>query len=75
MVSPVPPHQLPDPLELVQRLKEARTRYNVRVRFKDGREEQGAITYVERLGRGRIIDVDREFAMDFVLHDLLDVEY
>lgn len=75
MVSPVPSHQLPDPLELIRRLKEARTRYNVRVRFKDGREEQGAITYVERLGRGRIIDVDREFAMDFALHDLLDVEY
>ncbi len=75
MVSPVPAHQLPDPLELIRRLKEARTRYNVRVRFKDGREEQGAITYVERLGRGRIIDVDREFAMDFDLSDLVDVEY
>ncbi len=75
MVSPVPAHQLPDPLELIRRLKEARTRYNVRVRFKDGREENGAITYVERLGRGRIIDVDREVALDFALQDLADVEY
>lgn len=75
MVSPVPPHELPDVLELVRRLKEARTRYNVRVRFKDGREEHGAVTYVERLGRGRIIDVDREFALDFAIGDLAEIEY
>jgi hypothetical protein len=75
MVSPVPPHELPDVLELVRRLKEARTRYNVRVRFKDGREEHGAVTYVERLGRGRIIDVDREFALDFAIGDLVEIEY
>lgn len=75
MVSPVPPHELPDVLELVRRLKEARTRYNVRIRFKDGREESGAVTYVERLGRGRIIDVDREFAMDFGIHELAEIEY
>ena len=75
MVSPVPASQLPDPLEMVRRLKEARTRYNVRIRFKNGREEHGAVTYVERLGRGRIIDVEREFAMDFSIHDLLDIMY
>jgi hypothetical protein len=75
MVSPVPPHELPDVLELVRRLKEARTRYNVRLRFKDGREEQGAVTYAERLGRGRIIDVDREFAMDFAIGEVADIEY
>jgi len=75
MVSPVPPHELPDVLELVRRLKEARTRYNVRVRFKDGREENGAVTYVERLGRGRIINVDREFALDFAIDDLAEIEY
>ncbi len=75
MVSPVFSHELPDVLELVRRLKEARTRYNVRVRFKDGREEFGAVTYVERLGRGRIIDVDREFALDFAISDLVEIEY
>ncbi len=75
MVSPVPPHELPDVLEIVRRLKEARTRYSVRVRFKDGREEQGAVTYVERIGRGRIIDVEREFALDFAVTDLVDIEY
>lgn len=75
MVSPVPPQELPDVLELVRRLKEARTRYNVRVRFKDGREEHGAVTYVERLGRGRIIDVDREFALDFAIGDLSEIDY
>ncbi|MDA1260098.1 MAG: hypothetical protein O3A20_05695 [Planctomycetota bacterium] len=56
-------------------MKEARTRYNVRVRFKDGREENGAVTYVERLGRGRIINVDREFALDFAIDDLAEIEY
>ena len=75
MVSPVFSPELPDVLELVRRLKEARTRYNVRVRFKDGREEFGAVTYVERLGRGRIIDVDREFALDFAISDLVEIEY
>ncbi len=75
MVRPVPESELPDPHEILHRLREARTRLTVRLRFKDGREEHGAITYVERLGRGRLIDVEREFAMDFHLHDLADVEY
>ena len=75
MVRPVPPEELPDPFELVRRLKEARTKYNVRLRFKDGREEFGAITYVERLGRGRLIDIEREFAMDFTLTDLAGIDF
>lgn len=75
MVSPVSQPAQPDVLELIRRLKEARTRYNVRVRFKDGREEHGAVTYAERLGRGRIIDVDREFAMDFTIADVSEIDY
>jgi len=51
------------------------SKYSVRLRFRDGREEQGAITFVERLGRGRIIDIEREFAMDFSIADLDSIEY
>ena len=51
------------------------TKYSVRLRFRDGREENGAITFVERLGRGRIIDIDREFAMDFSISELDSIEY
>ena len=60
---------------LILKLKEARTKFNVLLRFKTGREERGAITYQERLGKGRLIDIDREFAMDFVLADLAGIDY
>jgi hypothetical protein len=75
MVRPVPPSELPDPQELSARLKEGMTKYSVRLRFRDGREERGAITFVERLGRGRLIDIEREFAMDFSLTDLQGIDY
>ena len=51
------------------------SKYSVRLRFRDGREEQGAITFVERLGRGRIIDIEREFAMDFSIAALDSIDY
>lgn len=75
MVRPVPDSELPDPKDLSSRLKEGMTKYSVRLRFRDGREENGAITFVERLGRGRIIDIDREFAMDFSISELDSIEY
>jgi hypothetical protein len=75
MVRPVPESELPEPSELSARLKEGMTKYSVRLRFRDGREEHGAITFVERLGRGRIIDIEREFAMDFCIADLDSIEY
>ena len=59
---------------LIARLKDGRTKGSVLLRFKNGREERGAITYQERLGRGRLIDVDREFAMDFAIADVAGID-
>ena len=56
-------------------LQEARTQPNVKLAFKDGRIVDGAITFVERLGTGRLINVDREFSLDFNIVDLRDVTY
>ena len=75
MVLPVPESELPEVKELSARLKEGMTKYSVRLHFRDGREENGAITFVERLGRGRIIDIDREFSMDFSIADLTAIDY
>jgi|FLOH01.1.fsa_nt_gi hypothetical protein len=75
MVRPVPESELPEPSELSSRLKVGMSKYSVRLHFRDGREEQGAITFVERLGRGRIIDIEREFAMDFTIADLDSIDY
>ena len=68
-------HSQEDLDRLVENLKEARTKCNVLLRFRSGREERGAITYQERLGRGRLIDIEREFAMDFAIADLVGIEY
>jgi len=68
-------HSQDDIDRLVESLKEARTQANVLLRFKNGREERGAITYQERLGRGRLIDIEREFAMDFEISDLVGIEH
>ena len=57
------------------RLREARTQPNVTLGFKDGRSYDGAITFVERLGTGRLINVDCEFSMDFHIRELRDVAY
>jgi hypothetical protein len=61
--------------QMVLRLREARTQPNVRLVFQDGRQMDGAITYVERLGTGRLINVDEEFAADFNVHELKRVEF
>ena len=57
------------------RLREARTQPTVTLAFKDGRSYDGAITFVERLGTGRLINVDSEFSMDFHIRELRDVAY
>lgn len=70
------PDHSPEELDhLILKLKEARTKFNVLLRFKTGREERGAITYQERLGRGRLIDIDREFAMDFAIAELDGIDF
>ena len=75
MVRPVIESELPDLKKLSARLKEGMTKYSVRLRFRDGRSENGAITFVERLGRGRLIDMDREFSMDFCIADLDGIDF
>lgn len=61
--------------QIIRRLKEARSQPNVRLAFKDGRVYDGAITFVERLGTGRLINIDREFALGFNVYDIRAVEY
>ncbi|KAA3605001.1 MAG: hypothetical protein DWQ01_20595 [Planctomycetota bacterium] len=61
--------------KLMQRLREARTQPNVQLAFRDGRRLVGAITFVERLGTGRLINVEEEFALDFNIYDLETVDF
>ncbi|MBL7007873.1 MAG: hypothetical protein ISR76_02665 [Planctomycetes bacterium] len=61
--------------EMILRLRQARTEPNVRLLFKDGRNMNGAITFVERLGTGRLINVDDEFAADFNIYELKQVDF
>ncbi len=61
--------------EMILRLRQARTEPNVRLVFKDGRRLDGAITFVERLGTGRLINVENEFAADFNIYELKQVEF
>ncbi|MBC8328957.1 MAG: hypothetical protein H8E31_09445 [Planctomycetes bacterium] len=60
---------------MILRLRQARTEPNVRLLFKDGRNMNGAITFVERLGTGRLINVDDEFAADFNIYELKQVDF
>ncbi len=75
MVLRVHQAQIPDLQSLFHRLQEARSQPSVRMYFKDGRVLDGAITFVERLGTGRLINVDQEFSLEFSIHDLRRVEY
>ncbi len=61
--------------DMILRLREARSQPNVRLVFKDGRHLDGAITFVERLGTGRLINVEDEFAADFNIYELQRVEF
>lgn len=74
MVRRVPASELPPIEELIHKLKVAHTKSMVRVHFKDGSSEVGAVTYVERLGTGRIIDVSREIARDYNVHEIADLD-
>ncbi len=73
MVRRAEPHEI-DLNAILQTLRMARTKRNVRLTFKDGRQIAGAVTFVERLGKGRVIDIDREFAASFSIYDLSRVE-
>lgn len=75
MVRPADKHENPELDKLRTQLREARTQPNVQLAFKDGRIVDGAITFVERLGTGRLINVDREFSLDFNIRDLRQVNY
>lgn len=65
----------PEIQRLQGRLQVARTQPKVILSFKDGRSFDGAITFVERLGTGRLINIDREISVDFNIRDLQDVNY
>ena len=67
--------ELQDLQLLVDRLQTAHTRDSVTLRFKDGRMEHGFVTFVPRLGSGRIIDVERKFSLDYNIHDLASVDF
>ncbi len=62
-------------VEIVTRLREAQSAPHVRLAFKDGRVYDGAITFVERLGTGRLINVDTELSIQFSVYDLAEVSY
>ena len=74
MVRRATESELQDLETLMDRLQEAATRSSVTLRFKGGRVEQGYVTFVPRLGTGRIIDVERKFALDYNIHDLAAVD-
>lgn len=76
MVRRVPESELPPVEDLIAMLKVAHTKNMVRLHFKDGSSECGAVTYVERLGTGRVIDVSREVARDYNVYELsgIDIE-
>jgi len=61
--------------KILTRLRLARTQPNVRLEFKDGRSADGAITFVERLGTGRLINIDSEVSVDFHIYDLQRVVF
>lgn len=61
--------------QMILKLRKASTQPNVRLVFKDGRMLDGAITFVERLGTGRLINVDNEFAANFNIYELKRVEF
>ncbi len=74
MVRRIPETELPPIQHLVDKLKVAHTKKLVRLRFKDGTEEQGAVTYIERLGTGRIIDIAREVSRDYSVYEIDTIE-
>ena len=73
--------ELQDLQLLVDRLQTAHTRDSVTLCFKptsefpNGRMERGFVTFVPRLGSGRIIDVERKFSLDYNIHDLASVDF
>ncbi|MDP6962759.1 MAG: hypothetical protein QGF46_01175 [Planctomycetota bacterium] len=75
MVKPVNQTDWPTPQELVKNLKIGASKSQVLLVFKDGRRELGAITFFESQEKGRLIDVDREYALDFTLSELETIEY
>ncbi|HJM39558.1 MAG TPA: hypothetical protein QGG59_05530 [Planctomycetota bacterium] len=64
-----------DVIELIKQLQEARFQPSVRLVFKDGREFDGAITYQERFGTGRLINIQTEFSTEYNVYDLKEVIY
>ncbi|PCH78972.1 MAG: hypothetical protein COB96_04830 [Planctomycetota bacterium] len=60
---------------LVIRLQEARMHPMVRLLMHDGRELEGALTYQDRFGDGRIINIEKETSFDYNLYEVKEVIY
>jgi len=60
--------------EIAKFLTDQCTKVILDLRFKDGREESGYVTYAARKGLGRIIDMPREFSMEFNIHEVAHVQ-
>ncbi|MBT3340914.1 MAG: hypothetical protein HN405_08265 [Planctomycetes bacterium] len=61
--------------EIAKFLTDQCTKKVLDIRFKDGRLESGYVTYAARKGFGRIIDMPREFSMNFNIHEVSHVQF
>jgi len=60
---------------VIKRLQEARQYQSVTLVMHDGRELVGALTYQDRFGDGRIINIEKEIACDYNLYDVKEVNW
>ncbi|RMH02786.1 MAG: hypothetical protein D6702_07755 [Planctomycetota bacterium] len=60
---------------MMLRLREATRQPQVRLVFRDGHTLEGAITFVERFGTGRLINIEQEVAENFNIYELERVEF
>lgn len=56
-------------------LLEGTTKHEVRLEFRDGTSLRGAITFNPLVGRGRVFDIDRDFARDYEACELAKVHF
>ena len=64
-----------DPERIYDLLLGSRTASECTLHFKDGRILRGALVFNQFKGTGRLINVDREFSLDFHIRDLDEVIY
>lgn len=62
------------PERIYDMLLNARTADKVTLRFKDGRIVQGALIFNPFKGTGRLINIDRETSIDFMVDDIRELK-